>query len=545
MKLGRHTDTRGPLSSIVLLVGLVVAAFTALPAHAQLGADCTASLLGRTAQVNDEGTFFISNIPVEPGLHRVRITCSPDGGVVARGQSALFDIQPNVLIQVGPIAFGAVDPIPVFLQGQRSGRLELRRGFDRHHRRSTNDHPLCRRHLHGGRSMRVLRTLGFLVLMATFAPVLRAQGGGLLADFLSEGSTTDLGSVLSSLGGEVQFLRLDLDINGDGVPEIFLARRDSWTRFSGFKWRAYEVGDGGEFRYLGSLDFNEQSIRVVEPFVLNVMQVPGNGKFWSIRYRLTETGFEGTELSEGTEADPEIADEERAEARFWREKKPVRAWAVVTDRGLGPWRESVSSRIVTGLRPIVGEEYKDESKLRALAQRRATLIGQLEELRPCPPNWCEVYLDLADLNGDGEPEILLNTSRYPGSSHLVYTRKKGGWRFLGELPSGSTRIEPKGRVSVLDFEGSRVLYFTVGSETISGTGEVSAVGDSEAWERERRGILHSPNGGDPFERYRVDWAAANASPESPAWLTFKTREPADIDVDLSLPVLNPKSGDDS
>ena len=86
-----------------------------LPAHAQLGADCTASLLGRTAQVNDDGSFFLSNIPAEPGLHRVRVTCSPDGGLVTRGQSALFDIDPTVLIIIGPIAFGTVDPIPVAL----------------------------------------------------------------------------------------------------------------------------------------------------------------------------------------------------------------------------------------------------------------------------------------------------------------------------------------------------------------------------------------------------------------------------------------------
>ena len=110
-KARNHLRTR-----TLVLAMAIVGVLISVPTQAQLGADCTASLLGRTAQVNDDGSFFIANIPVEPGLHRVRVTCSPDGGVIARGQSPLFDIQPNFLIIVGPIAFGTVDPIPVFLQ---------------------------------------------------------------------------------------------------------------------------------------------------------------------------------------------------------------------------------------------------------------------------------------------------------------------------------------------------------------------------------------------------------------------------------------------
>lgn len=57
----------------LLMVGLVVSA----PARAQLGPACTASVLNRTVQVNDDGSFFIGDVPAEPGLFRVRVECTP------------------------------------------------------------------------------------------------------------------------------------------------------------------------------------------------------------------------------------------------------------------------------------------------------------------------------------------------------------------------------------------------------------------------------------------------------------------------------------
>lgn len=98
------------------VVGILLASVFAAPTHAQLGAECTASLLGRTTQVNDDGSFFLANIPVEEGLHRVRVTCAPAVGPVERGQSNLFELFPDTVVIIGPIAFGFIDPIPVSLQ---------------------------------------------------------------------------------------------------------------------------------------------------------------------------------------------------------------------------------------------------------------------------------------------------------------------------------------------------------------------------------------------------------------------------------------------
>ncbi len=110
--------TRRTLRSLRILAALVAVALAlvAWPVEAQLGPSCTASVLNRTARVGEDGSFFIAGVPVEQGLHRVRLTCSPEDGPVALGQSALLTLVPNGVTLVGPIAFGNVDPIPEALE---------------------------------------------------------------------------------------------------------------------------------------------------------------------------------------------------------------------------------------------------------------------------------------------------------------------------------------------------------------------------------------------------------------------------------------------
>lgn len=391
--------------------------------------------------------------------------------------------------------------------------------------------------------MRALGTLGLLISLVGLAAPVRAEGGGLLADFLSKGASTDLESVLASLPEDAVVLRTDFDVTGDGIPEVFLAQADSYTRFSGYEWRVYELGEGAAFRYLGAVSFQEQSVRVVQPFVLHVLQYPGNGKAWRIEYRFTGTAIEAVDLVEGLETDDTIAEEQRAVTRFWREDGPPRARAEVSPRGLGPWRDAGHDQVVHGLRSIVGEDHRVDAL--GGSQRSGTLFGHLKEHRPCPLHGCEVYLELADLLESGG-QVLLNTSQFAGYPRLVYTRDGKGWRYLGELPPGAYRVDPGGRVSVLDTRGRRVLHFDLSAGEVTLEGEVAASANPVEWKSERAAILASLADDPRRERlYRVAWEALVEQPANPPWLTFETREPAGVEVDLSLPVVNVETGGES
>ncbi len=101
---------------LILLCGWVLA--PAPPAAAQLGPACTASVLNRTTQVQEDGGFFLADLPAEPGFFRVRVQCTPDDGPLSQGESPNFRFVPNGLVQIGAIAFGDVSPIPVAVELQ-------------------------------------------------------------------------------------------------------------------------------------------------------------------------------------------------------------------------------------------------------------------------------------------------------------------------------------------------------------------------------------------------------------------------------------------
>ncbi len=97
-------------TSLLVLFGL------SFPAAAQLGTACTAEVLSRTVRVNADGSFFFSNLPTEDGNFRVRLTCTPDGSPVVHGATPFFQLVANQTVAVGPVAFGAVPPIPAVLE---------------------------------------------------------------------------------------------------------------------------------------------------------------------------------------------------------------------------------------------------------------------------------------------------------------------------------------------------------------------------------------------------------------------------------------------
>jgi protocatechuate 3,4-dioxygenase beta subunit len=94
---------------------LVLSAFTcslaAQAASGQIDGSCTANIQNQSVTVNSDGSFVIPNIPVAPGLYRVRIICKrPDG--TTGGQSAFITLNPNSTVGIPRIQLGQLLPAP-------------------------------------------------------------------------------------------------------------------------------------------------------------------------------------------------------------------------------------------------------------------------------------------------------------------------------------------------------------------------------------------------------------------------------------------------
>jgi hypothetical protein len=86
----------------------------ATPAWAQLDQSCTVSALNRTAPVDANGVWVLTNVPAGPDQVRVRATCVANG-VTRSGQSGLITIPANGVITVDDISFAQLQPIPTQL----------------------------------------------------------------------------------------------------------------------------------------------------------------------------------------------------------------------------------------------------------------------------------------------------------------------------------------------------------------------------------------------------------------------------------------------
>ena len=103
----------------VWMAALCLAAFglTVPSAPAQLGSNCSASLLNRTVPVNADGSFALGNVPSNPqSLYRVRVRCIAPNGTIAQGMSGFLNLNgPGSSIDIGPINFDSFTPPPVSL----------------------------------------------------------------------------------------------------------------------------------------------------------------------------------------------------------------------------------------------------------------------------------------------------------------------------------------------------------------------------------------------------------------------------------------------
>ncbi|HMD96237.1 MAG TPA: carboxypeptidase regulatory-like domain-containing protein [Terriglobia bacterium] len=86
-------------------------------ADAQLGSNCTASLLNRTVPVNADGSFAIGNVPANTqSLYRVRARCVNPDGSISQGQSGFLSLSANGSIAIGAIDFNNFTPPPLSLE---------------------------------------------------------------------------------------------------------------------------------------------------------------------------------------------------------------------------------------------------------------------------------------------------------------------------------------------------------------------------------------------------------------------------------------------
>jgi len=77
----------------------------------QLNKDCVVSVLNRTVQVSERGTWVLPNVPSTQGQIRARATCVANGQTIS-GQSEYFSVINNGNVDVPNIQFGSLEQIP-------------------------------------------------------------------------------------------------------------------------------------------------------------------------------------------------------------------------------------------------------------------------------------------------------------------------------------------------------------------------------------------------------------------------------------------------
>ena len=91
-------------------------------ATAQIGPNCTVSVLNRSVTQNADGSWVLPNVPANFGPVRARVTCLINGETIS-GESDPFVVPANGVVNLPPLRFGQTTPIPTALtvSGPASG----------------------------------------------------------------------------------------------------------------------------------------------------------------------------------------------------------------------------------------------------------------------------------------------------------------------------------------------------------------------------------------------------------------------------------------
>jgi len=103
----RRTSLSASIRFLIAAISLVGGSL-----YAQvLNQSCIVAVLNRTVQVNADGSWVLPNVPANFGPIRARATCVQNG-VTTFGQSALFTIPANGVVNLPHIQLGNTTPIP-------------------------------------------------------------------------------------------------------------------------------------------------------------------------------------------------------------------------------------------------------------------------------------------------------------------------------------------------------------------------------------------------------------------------------------------------
>lgn len=291
------------------------------------------------------------------------------------------------------------------------------------------------------------------------------------------GLLSDLGSAAQQPGAEseppgTRWHRIELDINGDGRPEILVAREFA-GRKAGDNFDVLSPGPDGQLTVWGSLEFNpamgfrvdikRQRLFVISPLAVSEFTVIEHELKPGLRVLSRRT------LQQWGSTEAEFEREHKALTRYWAGSRAVETYAESGGASDPVWLRLSTGRPVAGLRRLDGKGLT-KAPLWIPALREHFLDRQR-----VPSTWRQdgyrVTLIEADLMGDAALEILLSLPpQSPGFE--IYARVEGGYRFLGRLPVRADeefRIDFAARTVVADRYEAQVTY----KVTSAGAREVS------------------------------------------------------------------------